>query len=164
MLGRLFRNCSGAAAAELILITPFLLVLMFGAMELGYYFYSEHVVVKAVRDGARFASRTGFENFDCSNDTIDPTIVDDTQRVTRTNQVDSGGDSRLPGWTDDTTVTVQMTCDTSGDYGSFYAGLNGIPVVTVRAEVPYRSLFSLLGFNTGSLQMTASSEAVVMGI
>jgi Flp pilus assembly protein TadG len=165
MLGRrLLRDCSAAAAAEVALITPFILALMFGSMELGYYFYSEHVVVKAVRDGARFASRTGFENFDCTDDTIDPTTVGDIQRVTRTNQVDAGGDSRLHGWTDDSTVTVTMTCDTSGDYGSFYAGLAGIPQVKVTASVPYISLFSLLGFNTVSLKMTASSQAVVMGI
>jgi Flp pilus assembly protein TadG len=164
MLGRLITNCSAAAAAEVALITPFIVALMFGSMELGYYFYSEHVVVKAVRDGARFASRTGLANFDCSDDTIDPSIVSEVQRVTRTNQVDTGGESRLLAWTDDNTVTVTMTCDTSGDYGSFYAGLAGIPRVTVAASVPYTSLFSLLGFNTVGLKMTASSQAVVMGI
>ncbi len=31
----------------MVLVAPLLILLMFGATELGYYFYSEHVVVKA---------------------------------------------------------------------------------------------------------------------
>ena len=166
MLGQLIRNRSGAAAAEMALVAPLLLAIMFGSMELGWYFYSEHVVVKAVRDGARFASRASFADYDCSSRTIDPTIVGNTQRVTRTGQVDVvGGKARLPGWTSDSMVQVQMPpCDTSGTYGSIYTGLsNGVPVVTVTATVPYTSLFSLLGFNTTGFQLQATSEAAVVG-
>lgn len=165
MVVRLLRNISGAAAVELALIAPLLVGLMFGTMELGYYFYSEHVVVKAVRDGARFASRESFGDFTCPA-TIDPTVVTDTQNVTRTNQVASGGSARLPNWTDNATVSVKLTCDTSGDFDqSFYQGLSGgVPVVTVRATVPYTSLFGVLGFNALTLQLTASSQAAVMGL
>src|SRR3954451_6289870 len=110
MLGHLFRNEHGAAAAELALIAPVLIVLTFGSMEIGYYFYSEHVVVKAVRDGARFASRETFDEFTCPAGTIDPTIESDTQKVTRTNTVDGTGDPRLPNWTNDSSVTVRLDC------------------------------------------------------
>ena len=34
--------------------------LMFGAVELGNYFLNEHSLVKAVRDGARYAARQDF--------------------------------------------------------------------------------------------------------
>jgi Flp pilus assembly protein TadG len=165
MLGQLLRDRTAAAGAEMALVAPLLLAIMFGAMELGYYFYSEHVVIKAVRDGARFASREGFNKFDCSTRTIDPTVVTDTQRVTRTDRVASGGASRLPGWTDDTSVQVTMPpCDTSGTYSGVYQDLSGgVPVVIVTATVPYTSLFSLLGFNTTGLQLRASSEVPVMG-
>ena len=151
MLGQLGRNKSGAAAAEMALVAPLLIALMFGTMELGYYFYSEHVVVKAVRDGARFASRAKFDDFDCGSNTIDASLVTSTQKVTRTDQVASGGTARLAGWTSDATVSVTMRCDTSGTYGSFYDGLGGVPVVIVSATVPYTSLFSSLGFNVDEL-------------
>lgn len=164
MFVRLLRHCSGSAAVEMALVTPLLIVIMFGSMELGYYFYSEHVVVKAVRDGARFASRQGFANYSCNPDTVSSSVRTNTQNVTRTNQVASGGTARLGRWTNNASVTVTSRCDTSGTYGSFYAGLSGIPIVTVSATVPYASLFSALGFNSTQLNMRAASEAPVMGI
>ena len=164
MLGQLIKSKSGAAAAEMALIAPMLLAIMFGAMELGYYFYSQHVVVKAVRDGARFASRAGFADYDCSSDTINATVVTNTQKVTRTNQVAAGGNARLPNWTNDSTVQVTMRAEPVGTYGSIYSGLTCIPVVRVQATVPYTSLFGLLGFNTNRLQLQAQSEAPVVGL
>ena len=164
MLARLLRDRSGAAAAEMAMVAPLLMFLMLGAMELGHYFYSQHVVVKAVRDGARYASRHDFSNYTCPSTTIGGTVVADTQNVTRTNQVASGGTPRLAAWTQNNSVTVTMRCDTSGAYGSFYSGLAGVPVVMVRAVVPYSSLFSVIGFNSVGLQMQAESEAAVMGL
>jgi Flp pilus assembly protein TadG len=163
MFERLWRENSGAAAAEMALIAPLLVILMFGSLELGHYFYSEHVVVEAVRDGARFASRQGFNKFTCPSD-IDAAIVANTQNVTRTDQVASGGDIRLSGWTDNASVSVTMRCDTSGDYGSFYDGLAGVPVVVVSATVPYVSLLPAIGFDPTNLSMHAASEAPVMGV
>jgi Flp pilus assembly protein TadG len=146
------------------LVTPLLILLMFGAMEMGHYFYSQHVVVKAVRDGARFASREGFDDFTCP-DQIDGTVKSETQNVTRTDQVADGGSARLPGWTDNSTVDVSLTCDSTVDYQhSIYEGLSAVPVVKVTATVPYMSLFSLLGFGSGkSIQLIATSQAPVMG-
>ena len=42
-------------------------------------------------------------------------------------------------------ITVDVTCDNSGDYTSIYSGMD-VPVVTVSADVPYTSLFGSLGF------------------
>jgi Flp pilus assembly protein TadG len=164
MLGRILLNSSGAAAAELALIAPMLALLMFGSMELGYYFYSEHVLIKAVRDGARFASRESFDDFTCPS-TIDPTVVTETQQVTRTNTVDGTGTPRLPHWTNNSSVQVTLTCDTSGNFANlFYQGLaGGVPVVKVSATVPYTSIFGLLGLGSSSLQLQAKSQVSVMG-
>ena len=49
---RLNRCQSGVAAVEMALVAPLLLALLFGSVELGKYFLDQHVVVKAVRDGA----------------------------------------------------------------------------------------------------------------
>jgi Flp pilus assembly protein TadG len=166
MLGRLLKDTHGAAAAEMALIAPLLIVLMFGAMELGYYFYSEHVVIKAVRDGARFASRESFDDFTCPAGTIDATVENDTQKITRTNTVDGTGIPRLPNWTSDASVTVTVDCidNSSGTYSAIYEDLTSVPVVKVSAAVPYTSLFGLLGFRTTNLQLKATSEATVMGV
>jgi Flp pilus assembly protein TadG len=161
----LLRSQSGSAGAEMALVTPLLLLLMFGSFELGNYFYSEHVVTKAVRDGARFASRSFALDANCSTP---PTgIVSNTKEVTRTGQV-SGGTARLAGWTNASTVTVALTCATSGApvNNGIYKGLTGgIRVVKVTAAVPYTSLFATLGLSDGdSLTLNASSEAPVVGI
>ena len=145
------------------LVAPLLTTLIFGAMELGYYFFSEHVVVKAVRDGARYASRQSFDQYTCP-DQVDPAVVTNTRNVTRTDQVAGGGSARLSSWTSGNTIDVTLRCDTSGSYGAFYTGMAGVPVVSVSATVPYNSLFSLLGFNAVSLSLNAASEVPVMGV
>lgn len=161
----LLRSQSGSAGAEMALVTPLLLGLMFGAFELGNYFYSEHVVTKAVRDGARFASRSF--SLDASCGTPPTAVVSNTKEITRTGQI-SGGTARLAGWTNASTVTVSLTCATSGGYvdNGIYKGLTGgIRVVKVTAAVSYTSLFGTLGLTNGnSLTLNASSEAPVMGI
>jgi len=168
MLRRLLSASSGVASVEMALVTPLLMVLMFGSMELGYYFYSQHVVTKAVRDGARFASRQSFDNFNCTNGTVSSTVVTQTQNVTRTDQVASGGSARLADWTDNNSVSVELVtpCENSGTFNNiFYEGLtSGIPVVRVTATVPYTTLFSRIGFDSTALTMKAQSEAPVMGV
>ena len=61
----LWRDRNGAAAAEMALVAPLLLILMFGSFEVGKFFWDEHLVTKAVRDGARFAARQSFASMPC---------------------------------------------------------------------------------------------------
>jgi Flp pilus assembly protein TadG len=44
----LVRNENGAAGAEMALMVPLLVILMFGSFEMGNFFWNEHKVVKAV--------------------------------------------------------------------------------------------------------------------
>jgi Flp pilus assembly protein TadG len=165
ILSRLVRNNEAAAAAEMALVTPFLIILMFGSFELGNYFLSEHVVAKAVRDGARYASRQPFINFTCPN-SVNSSVVTNTQNLTRTGQVASGGTARLVGWTTPTTVSVTMSCTaiTGSNYSGIYKGMSNVPKVKVSAIVPYRSLFYVLGFTRSSPQLVSESEATVQGL
>jgi Flp pilus assembly protein TadG len=149
------------------LVTPLLLALMFATFEGGNYFYSEHVVEKAVRDGARYASRRSFSDYTGCSPSAD--VIAKTRSVTRTGQVTSGGPIRLAGWSADASVTVTVACDTSGNSyvgKGIYAGLTGgVPKVKVSATVPYSSLFYRVGLsNANTLSMFAQSEAAVMGI
>ena len=158
-----FKSCTkGAAAAEMALVTPLLVAIMFGAFEAGNFFWSQHVVSKAVRDGARFAGRRPLTDYADSTCVPVTGVITDTRNVTRTGRV-TAGTPRIGGWTADTTVTVTAVCS-SGTTGGIYRNeVGGAPVVTVSATVPYNSLFGLLGFNTTGLSMEADAQASVMG-
>lgn len=158
---RLLFDRTAAAAAEMAMILPILLILIFGAFELGNYFLSEHVVAKGVRDASRYAARLPISNFDCASGTMtDPTPV---QRLARTGQPD-GTTARLVDWTADNMTSVTVTCDTSGTYTGIYTNLSmGVPIVTVSATVPYATLFGLVGLGPTTLNLNASQEAAVTG-
>jgi hypothetical protein len=47
----------GAVAVEFALILPFLVLLVFGIMDFGHYFYISHMVSDASREGARYGTR-----------------------------------------------------------------------------------------------------------
>jgi Flp pilus assembly protein TadG len=164
-LSRLSSSNDAAAAAEMAIVTPILVALMFGSFEMGNYFLSEHVVAKAVRDGARFAARQSFTSFTCPG-SVDSGVVTNTQNVTRTGQVASGGLGRLAGWTSASTVSVTLSCTaiTGGNYSGIYKGMTNLPRVKVSATVPYSSLFYTLGFTRSSPQLVSESEATVQGI
>lgn len=163
-LSALIRCKGGNSAAEMALVTPLLLTLMFGSFELGNYFLSEHVVVVAVRDGARYAGRRPFADYSCAAPTT--AARDATRNVTRTGQVDTGGTARLINWTDATTITVSVSCDTTvPGSGGIFTGLGGgARIVTVQATLPYRSLFQSIGLGTLGLNLSARSQAAVMGV
>ena len=163
LLARLWADRRAAAASEMAMVAPMLIILMFGTFELGKYFLDEHVVVKAVRDGARYAGRRQFTDFS-SCTTASAGAEQAIRDITRTGAL-GGTTPRLAYWTNQATITVSVTCDTSGTYGGIYNGLAiGAPVVTVSASVPYTSLFGVLGFDTTGLALNAKSESAVMGI
>ena len=159
----LFRDRAGAAAAEMALVTPLLMIIMFGAMELGKYFLDEHVVAKAVRDGARYAARRSFTDY--AGCAVSGDVQDKTRNITRTGQVATGGSGRLSYWTNPATITVSVSCDTSTTYSGIYKGSAiGAPVVTVVAAVPYTPLFNSIGFNVSGLSLNSRSQSAVTGI
>ena len=159
----LARDNRGVAAAELAMVVPFMFVLLFGAFELGNYFMTEHAVVKAVRDGARYAARRPFTDY--PGCTASAGLVDDTRNVTRTGQVASGGSPRFGSWSDPSSIDVTAECDNAGGYtGVFVNNPDGAPTVTVRASVPYTPLFSQMGIASAQLTLNAQSQAAVTGI
>ena len=165
---RLAADRAGSAAAEMALALPLLLILMFGSFEMGYYFLSEHVVQKSVRDAARYASRLPMTSYPACTPTA--AALAEIQRVAKAGDPDGDfdgngtQDKRLEGWTADTMTTVTVTCDTSGTYTGIYtAYAQGVPTVTVTAQVPYNSLFGTLGIGDPSLMLNARSQSAVFG-
>jgi hypothetical protein len=173
------RNAS--AAAEMALVTPVLLAIMFGSLELGNLFTDEHALEKQVMDGARYASRLELNAaYSCPN-----TVFQDTDANTKIINVTKNGvvsGSGNPRWTeywtrtcpgDTQTLAVSVRCvaknqiDTgnSGNSG-IYTSLSGnnIPIVKVSGAVRYRSVLGTLGFNVANLCLRAESEAAVQGL
>ena len=157
------RSESGASAAEFALLLPLLVVMLFGAIEVSYYFYSQHQVVKGVRDGARYASRQSFNVINCTSGfSLGAGLRTEIQEVTRTGRP-TGGTSRVPGW-DNSDVTVTVSCPTTAITTGIYADEPNAPVVTVTASVDYESLFAGVGILTDSYDLNATQQAAVMGI
>lgn len=163
-----FRRMSGAsAAAEFALILPLLVMLLFGGLEAGYYLWSEHKVIKAVRDGARFAGRQQFSIFDCDAGAItDSLVVANIKNVTRTGTIDASAAPVVPGWDDNATeVDIDVTCVSSSDIAGIYSDeASGAPIVTVSAKVPYPTLFGPIALGLNDTDLNASAQAAVMGL
>lgn len=162
----------GAAAAEMALVLPLLLTVMMGSAELGAYFYNEHVLVKAVRDGARFAARQNFSNFDACSGEPGGSVVADTRALVRTMLLTSTND-RFSDIEDDD-ITLAVTCRTDADdlggstetmSGIYNGRAGGAPIVTVTASVDYVPVIgAAFGFSGAGFKLNASEQAAVMGL
>jgi len=75
MLQRLRRIVSadgGAAAVEMALVLPFLMIILMGIIEFGRVLYSQQVITNAAREASR-ASATDFEPYtDAANRVLEP--------------------------------------------------------------------------------------------
>lgn len=160
MITRFLRNRVGTAAAEFVLTLPMMLALLFGAMEAGHFFWTQHKIVKSVRDGARFASRLDVESV-CAGDT---TLLTEIRNVTATGQFADGGRPKVPGW-DPVGVVVTIECDEFVDTGIYSDLGEGGPMVRVSSgPVTYPSILGGLGFIDDTINLSAQSSAAVVGI
>lgn len=174
---RLLRDHDATAAVEMALVSPLLLIILFGSVELGNYFMNEHNLVQAVRDGARFAARQSFTNYTGCSGAPGGTVVADTKNVVM-NAALSGGSLTTPDLTS-SEISLSVSCVAStggqnmlGIYRSRFGGTcdgssasGCAQVVTVSAtSVSYRSILGSFGFSGAGTRMNASSQAAVTGI
>ena len=165
LIGILWRSTRGTAAVEMALVLPLLLVLLCGSLELGNFFMDEHYLIKAVRDGARYAARQDYSNYSsCS--APGGSVISDTTALIKTTLL-SGGTDQLPNM-GSLAVDVRVRCTTSAD-GTPLTGIysdmpTGVPIVTVTASLPYTPVLSAYGFTGRGLSLNASQEAAVMGL
>ena len=174
---RLLRDRGAAAAAEMAMVMPLLVVLAMGTFELGNYFKDEHILIKGVRDGARYAARQDFAlNYFGCNATAAPvptTLRAQTKLIVRKGTLSSADPDLLPSWADAAAkVDVQMSCSTSaggttlsGIYSGNATGATGVaPMVTVTASLPYRSVLGSYGFTGKGFSLVATEQAAVTGV
>lgn len=172
VLRSLLKRESGAAAAEMALVMPLLLILMMGSVELGNYFYNEHKLVKSVRDGARYAARQRFANYTaCTGAPSDP-VPADTELMVRKGTLDSTAPDLLANW-DDADFQISISCqasvdddDGTYDVAGIYANFaGGAPTVLVSVQLPYRPLLATpFGFSGSGFSLNASQSAAVAGL
>jgi Flp pilus assembly protein TadG len=169
MIRRILRRCArnerGAAAVEMALVTPLLLILMVGGLEIGNYFMDEHRLVKAVRDGARYAARKDFTFFATCDAAPSGTVASDTENLVRTSLLANGTDqlANLSG-----AVTVTTRCSTgSGSvvYKGIYNGMaGGARYVEVSASADYMPVLAPFGFSLLGAKLNAKQQAAVSGV
>jgi Flp pilus assembly protein TadG len=149
----------GAAAAEMALILPLVMVMLFAAFEGAYYIICEHQVVTGVRNAARYAARLDFSQYSCPAATFSGSTAT-IQNLARTGQL-AGGTARVQGWVNGD-ITVTVTCTSQN--GIYTAVGNYAPKVRVSSRFNYPSLMGQLGFTQATLQIGASAESPVMGL
>lgn len=162
MIGRAFlASISGAAAAEMALVTPMLLVLTFGGFEIGHYFWTEHKAIEGVRAGVRFAERQPMSKL-CP--TVDSALLADIKNVARTGKLAANSAPLVPGWTSNQ-VSVTVSCNsylTTGIYTTL--GGQGATVTVASNGLVYPSVFNALGYVTTQFRLNAWSSGAVIGI
>lgn len=160
----IMRDRKGSAAVEMALVTPLLLIIMFGSVEVGNYFYNEHLLTKAVRDGARYAARQNFSFYSACTGAPTGTVVAETRNLVKTGYVTGTGD-RLAAWNANT-ITLDTSCNTALALTGIYRGkTTGAPVVTVAATVPYTPIVgTAFGFSGSGITLNATQKAAVTGL
>jgi Flp pilus assembly protein TadG len=166
MIRRFAFQTAASASVEFALMVPMLVILLFGGSEAGHFVWTQHKLVEAVRDGARYASRLPVQDVcDGAAETITTEQVDQIKLITRTGQLAfTPGQPVVRGWTD-AQVTVTVTCQAFVDTGIYTDLGEAGPVVTVAATgVSYPSLFNGLGWLGSGIPLAARSSAAVIGI
>lgn len=164
ILRRFFADASGAAAVEMALVTPMLLALMFGGLEAGHYFWSEHKAVEGVRAGVRYAERLPMSTVCPSTGSVDATTLSNIRTVARTGSLVSTTTPLVTGWTD-AQVTVTIRCGTYLSTGIYTTlGGQGATVTVASNGLAYPSLFKALSGITTSYTLNAWSSGAVIGI
>ena len=156
----LYRDQSGAAAAEMALIIPLALALIFTTFEGAYYMICEHRVVKGVRDASRYAARLDLSNYACPGGTFSGSTAT-VQNLARTGLL-SGGSAAVSGWVN-SDVTIAVTC-LSGQGGIYAATGGNAPRVSVSTRVVYPSLMGSMGFTAATIFIGASAQSPVIGL
>lgn len=177
MTGRpasILRDRSGAAAAEMALILPLVLILMITVFDGARFMWCEHLVIKGVRDGARYAGRLPYSTygttdpntgaFSCGTSALSGTPLSNIQNLTRAGELSDSAPSRISGWVKS---DVKVTYDCLSGQGGIYniSGTAGnAPRVKVSTAVSFPVFFGALGFNINPLKIAATAESPVAGI
>ena len=168
----LFADTRAAAAVEMVLITPLAVLLAVTAMEAGAYLYTEHQVVKGVRDAARYAARLPFTTYNCTGTSAATdlptagtagTAWGNVANVAIFGNVAGTGGRRVWTWTaTSTNLSIQYACITAAN--GIYSATGFAPQITVVGKPSYPSLFKTLAGFPVTYRLYARQQALGAGI
>lgn len=172
---RLFCNQDGVAAAETVLIAPVAVFVLCLSIEGGHFLYSEHQVLKGVRDAARYASRLPVSTWGCgtsaSAETDLPTSNAQWQNIANVavyGNVAGGSRPRLWSWSATPAggeLVIRYSCsNTGGGKSGIYSESGIAPQIAVIAKPNYPSLLKTMGGFGTNLTLYAREQAVSIGI
>jgi len=121
-------DARGNALIEFAFVLPLWLLLSTGMMEVGRGFYQTSALEKSVRAGALYLARHSFP--------LSTATLAAAENLVKTGSVD-GGDYAVSGW-QKTDADLQITSH------SFTVDGVDIPVVRIRASVPFDPIFATL--------------------
>ncbi len=161
---------------EFVLILPLLLALFALAVDGGRMLADYHAVSKSVRDATRFLARTEARPGACAAGNLDrgQANVAGAIRLVLTGRIDGDPftENLVGGWRAEnlseaaTGIGVSLEClDNSGAaLNGLYAGVVAIPVVVVRARVPFQ-LGPARSLGLGpSFSLSVAHKSAVTGI
>jgi Flp pilus assembly protein TadG len=122
---RRLRGARGAAAVEFAIVLPVLMLLVFGVLEWGWYFFLETTVVNSAREAARAAS-------------VAPTDLINSSATDAMNTALTAGSLDPSKATSSVTVTVDSVVVTVSYPAGTLTGVTFIPLPSVafgRAEM-----------------------------
>ena len=153
------RDRRGAAAAEMALMLPVLMLVLFGIIEFGRLVHDYHIINKGVRNAGRYLSRI---DLDCPGAVVSAPETAIARNLAMTGNP-GGGPTLLYYWNDPTTVAIATNCTAVGGYSGAYAGVAEIPSVVVTADVPFTFAFLAPFLDQPILNMQARHQEVVIG-
>lgn len=160
------RDRSASPLAELALVIPFFVVLIFGCYEAGRLFYYQNILTKSVHDAARFAAR--------HPDVIDPSscvpgggwasVQTNAETILKNGSLASAN-AIMPGM-GAATVSITVSCVATQQKmvtSNVTDGTNtDIPIVIATASVPVPNIgfFAFIGGGTWTLQAEHREMAI----
>jgi Flp pilus assembly protein TadG len=161
-----------AAAVEMVLILPLAVLLTAITMEAGAYLYTEHQVVKGVRDAARYAARLPFSTYNCTaaSGAADVptagtagTAWGNIANVAIYGNVAGSGERRVWTWTaTGTNLSIQYACIAAAN--GIYSATGFAPQITVSGKPTYPSLFNTLAGFPATYRLYARQQSLGAGV
>ena len=150
-LATLRADTRAAAAVEMVLILPLAILLTLIAMESGVYLYTEHQVVKGVRDAARYAARLPFSTYNCT-------------AASGAADVPTAGTAGT-AWGNIANVAIYGNVAGSGERRVWTWTATGFaPQITVSGKPTYPSLFNTLAGFPATYRLYARQQSLGAGV
>lgn len=147
---RLMHSTSGVAAVELALLSPLLLILTFGAIDVVRALRDYQVVTKSIRDSGRFLARVPIDCTSVAGSRIAAADQTTARQLAMTGKI--GLSPAVPGnrlidyWSANNTVNIAVSCLSNTNADNLCGGAGEtiacygealLPVVTISTNIPY---------------------------